>query len=435
MRFFTIKFLGRKPIYYIQVRPNLKLIQKPRMACVETGGFVRMLFFYLFCSRTIERGWEKGDYLIISSSNVGMESARTYRSSTTRTLSFSAKTTLYSLADNKNALGNQDLLGNSDESLETNEENAKTSANESANSTNDAMERLKGNSVTGIDRIRQIAQGTEQSAIERIREKCILHLWELFFGRDRASELAEEYNFESVTYAQPRQLNVMEVTAMEEYSFEETETMDFSAKGCVVTADGREISFNMDVSMSRSFSEYYKIESTDYITMCDPLVINLDDNVVGLSDQKFFFDLNMDGVEEEISTLEKGNAFLSLDKNNDGKINDGSELFGAASGNGFADLAQYDEDGNGWIDEADSIYNKLKIWVKDANGEDMLYTLREKNVGAIYLGSQSTDYTLRSAQTGNINGMIRRSGFFLYEDGAAGSIAHVDMTTGISESA
>jgi len=373
--------------------------------------------------------------LVISSSNVGMESARTYRSSTTRTLSFSAKTTLYSLADNKNALGNQDLLGNSDESLETNEENAKTSANESANSTNDAMERLKGNSVTGIDRIRQIAQGTEQSAIERIREKCILHLWELFFGRDRASELAEEYNFESVTYAQPRQLNVMEVTAMEEYSFEETETMDFSAKGCVVTADGREISFNMDVSMSRSFSEYYKIESTDYITMCDPLVINLDDNVVGLSDQKFFFDLNMDGVEEEISTLEKGNAFLSLDKNNDGKINDGSELFGAASGNGFADLAQYDEDGNGWIDEADSIYNKLKIWVKDANGEDMLYTLREKNVGAIYLGSQSTDYTLRSAQTGNINGMIRRSGFFLYEDGAAGSIAHVDMTTGISESA
>ena len=65
----------------------------------------------------------------------------------------------------------------------------------------------------------------------------------------------------------------------------------------------------------------------------------------------------------------------------------------------------------------------------------MMKTLKEKNVGAIYLGSQETEYTLRSAQSGNINGLIRRSGFFLYEDGVAGSIAHVDMTTGVSESA
>lgn len=371
--------------------------------------------------------------MIINSSNVGMESARTYRSSTTRTLSFSAKTTLYSLADN--ALGNQDLLGkNSEESLEANEENV-AGKSETTNAAGEAMERLQGSKGTGVDRIRQIKMGEEKSAIERIREKCILHLWELFFGKNRAKELAQEYNLEGVTYAQPRQMNTMEITMMEEYSFEETETMDFSTQGTVVTADGREISFNMDVSMSRSFSEHYKIESTDFIAMCDPLVINLDDDVVGLSDQKFFFDLNMDGIEEEVSTLETGNAFLSLDKNNDGKINDGSELFGAASGNGFADLAQYDEDGNGWIDEADSVYDKLKVWVKDASGEDQLYTLKEKNVGAIYLGSQATDYTLRSAQTGNVNGMIRRSGFFLYEDGAAGSIAHVDMAMGISESA
>lgn len=371
--------------------------------------------------------------MIISSSNVGMESARTYRSSTTRTLSFKTKATLYSTADN--ALGNQDLLGkNKEENLEAKDDNA-TGNTETTNSANEAMERMQGSKKTGVDRIRQIEVGEEKSAIERIREKCLLHLWELFFGKNRANELAEAYNFEGVSYAQPRQMNTIEITAMEEYSFEETETMDFSTQGTVLTADGREISFNMDVSMSRSFSEYYKIESTEYLAMCDPLVINLDDDVIGLSDQKFFFDLNMDGVEEEISTLENGNAFLALDKNNDGKINDGSELFGAASGNGFADLAQYDEDKNGWIDEADSVYDKLKIWVKDASGEDVLYTLKEKNVGAIYLGSQETEYTLRSAQSGNINGLIRRSGFFLYEDGVAGSIAHVDMTTGVSESA
>ena len=433
MRFYAKVFLKTADIY-ITSKARLEIYTEATDGMRwEQDVLTDAIFISFFTSRTIKRGWEKGDLLVISSSNVGMESARTYRSSTTRTLSFTTKTTLYSLADN--ALGNQDLLGSDTENLDTKEENAAVAEGDNTNSATDAMERLKSTSSTGIDRIQQIAEGSEESAIERIRQRCILYLWELFFGKDRASKLAEEYNLEGTYYSQPRQMNVMEISAMEEYSFEEIETMDFSTSGTVVTADGREISFNMDVSMSRSFTEYYKVESTDYITMCDPLVINLDDNVVGLSDQKFFFDLNMDGVKEEISTLETGNAFLSLDKNNDGKINDGSELFGAATGNGFADLAQYDEDGNGWIDEADAVYDKLKIWAKNSSGEDVLYTLKEKNVGAIYLGSQSTDYTLRSAETGNINGMTRRSGFFLYEDGAAGSIAHVDMTTGISESA
>ena len=41
-----------------------------------------------------------------------------------------------------------------------------------------------------------------------------------------------------------------------------------------------------------------------------------------------------------------GSGYLALDKNGDGTINDGSELFGTRNGDGFADLAQYDEDGN-----------------------------------------------------------------------------------------
>ena len=90
-----------------------------------------------------------------------------------------------------------------------------------------------------------------------------------------------------------------------------------------------------------------------------------------LSDQTFYFDLDADGEEEEISML-KGSGYLALDKNEDGIINDGSELFGTGNGDGFADLARYDEDGNGWIDENDSIWSKLKIWCKDENGNDVM---------------------------------------------------------------
>ena len=370
--------------------------------------------------------------MIINSSNVGMESARTYRSSTTRKLSVSTNIVSYAFSDKE--LGNQALLGrNSEETLATGEEN--TTAAEK-NETEEAMERLKSTSSSISARLRDISEGTETRSIERIREKCVLYLWQLFFGKDRASRLTEEFNLEEAYIeTQPRELKMMKISATEEVSFEEEESMSFSTTGTVVTADGREISFNMDVGMSRSFAEYYKQESNDIVAMCDPLVINLDDNVVGLSDQKFYFDLDCDGTEEEISTLETGNAFLALDHNQDGKINDGAELFGTKTGNGFTDLAAYDEDGNGWIDEADSVFEKLKVWVKDEDGNDKLYTLKEKGLGAIYLGSQSTDYTLRSASTGQVNGQIRQSGVFLYENGMAGTIAHVDMAVRAYENA
>ena len=54
----------------------------------------------------------------------------------------------------------------------------------------------------------------------------------------------------------------------------------------------------------------------------------MDSNITSISDQKFKFDINADGKEDDISFVGKGSGFLALDKNGDGKINDGSELFG-----------------------------------------------------------------------------------------------------------
>lgn len=165
--------------------------------------------------------------------------------------------------------------------------------------------------------------------------------------------------------------------------------------GSVRTKDGREINFNVNVNMSRRCEEYYKEQlNVAEFTLHDPLVINLDTDVAEVSDQTFYFDLDADGKEEEISVL-NGSGYLALDKNGDGTINDGSELFGTRNGDGFADLAQYDEDGNGWIDENDSIWSKLKIWCKDENGNDVLYKLSDKGVGAICLQNASTDLPCR----------------------------------------
>ena len=215
----------------------------------------------------------------------------------------------------------------------------------------------------------------------------------------------------------------------------EQEDTSFSTVGSVRTKDGREINFNVNVNMSRRCEEYYKEQlSVAEFTLHDPLVINLDTDVAEVSDQTFYFDLDADGKEEEISVL-NGSGYLALDKNGDGTINDGSELFGTRNGDGFTDLAQYDEDGNGWIDENDSIWSKLKIWCKDENGNDVLYKLSDKGVGAICLQNVSTDFTLqgdRKAQDGTTNAnatnaVVRKTGIFLYENGNVGTVQHVDM--------
>lgn len=220
----------------------------------------------------------------------------------------------------------------------------------------------------------------------------------------------------------------------ESWSIEQEDT-SFSTVGTVRTKDGREINFNVNVNMSRRCEEYYREElNVAQFALYDPLVINLDTDATELSDQTFYFDLDADGEEEEISML-KGSGYLALDKNEDGIINDGSELFGTGNGDGFADLARYDEDGNGWIDENDSIWSKLKIWCKDEKGNDVLYKLSDKGVGAICLQNVSTDFTLqgdRTARDGTTeanatNGAIRKTGIFLYENGNVGTVQHVDM--------
>lgn len=207
----------------------------------------------------------------------------------------------------------------------------------------------------------------------------------------------------------------------------EAEDTTFSTAGTVRTADGREINFNVNVGMSREFQQYFREDlQLSTFKMCDPLVINLNSDVAELSDQTFYFDIDADGEMDEISRLGSGSGYLALDKNGDGQINDGSELFGTASGNGFADLAEYDEDGNGWIDENDAIWDKLKIWCKDENGNDVLYKLADKGVGAICLQNVSTDYTLKG-QEGQTKGAIRNTGIFLYENGNVGTVQHVDV--------
>ncbi len=267
--------------------------------------------------------------------------------------------------------------------------------------------------------------------LDTIRKQSINYLLMLLFG-DNGTPLRRLFEENIRQYTPNASMQGFGGSYTEYESCSEQETTSFSTEGTVKTADGREISFTLSMTMSRSFEEAYSKSvkfgnAPNQPRLCDPLVINLNTNSAHVSDQKFYFDLDSDGTLDEISRLSAGSGFLALDKNGDGKINDGSELFGTKSGDGFADLAAYDADGNGWIDENDPIFDKLRIWTKDEKGRDVLCAIGKAGIGAIYLGSEQTDFSLNSAKTNKTNALVRKTGIFLYENGGCGTIQHLDM--------
>lgn len=206
----------------------------------------------------------------------------------------------------------------------------------------------------------------------------------------------------------------------------EHERSEFSANGHIRTADGRALDFKLDLSLCRHYECTRTQSDNGKVVLRDPLVINFDGKAAELVDQRFDFDLDADGRSESLPGLATGSGFLALDRDGDGRIKDGRELFGALSGQGFADLAKLDADGNGWIDEADPAFAQLGVWSRDSGGKDSLRSLKEAGVGALYLGSVDTPFSLKD--DGNrLRGEIRASGVYLREDGGAGSLQQIDL--------
>ena len=181
--------------------------------------------------------------------------------------------------------------------------------------------------------------------------------------------------------------------------------------------------------MSRSFS----FESTETLRLgdaaakTDPLVFNFAGTAAELGSTFFQFDIDANGTLDQIATFSSDSGLLALDKNQDGTVNDGSELFGPKTGNGFQELAAYDDDGNHFIDEADSIYQQLRIWQHHADGSEQLVALGDKNIGAIYLGHVSTPFQLKGAQNLSL-GEVASSSFYLGETGEVGSVQQINFT-------
>jgi len=207
----------------------------------------------------------------------------------------------------------------------------------------------------------------------------------------------------------------------------EEETTRFTARGTIVTIEGRRIDFDLQLAMQRQHIETsaVSIRAGD-ARLVDPLVINFDGTAAQLTNLQFDFDLDADGKKEAMPFVGSGKGFLVLDRNHDGQVNNGAELFGPATGNGFAELAALDDDHNGWLDEADPLYSQLRIWTKDTADSEHLWSLADKGIGALLLTGTASPFSLKDP-TNELLGAIRETSIFVREDGTVGTVQELDI--------
>ncbi|MBK1717766.1 hypothetical protein CKO27_08955 [Thiocystis violacea] len=155
----------------------------------------------------------------------------------------------------------------------------------------------------------------------------------------------------------------------------------------------------------------------------DPLVLDLGGGGIATTgiEAGVIFDLNGDGRSERMSTVSGDSWFLALDWNDNGRIDDGRELFGDQNGaaHGFAELARHDSNGDNRIDEGDEVFARLRLVQVGAEGSQVSQSLAEANVTAIELGHQNVRKAL------DLYDQVAQSGRFTRADGTQGEAADV----------
>ncbi|WP_019503385.1 hypothetical protein [Pleurocapsa sp. PCC 7319] len=157
----------------------------------------------------------------------------------------------------------------------------------------------------------------------------------------------------------------------------------------------------------------------------DPLILDLDGNGVELTstnDLTVRFDIDGDGFREATGWVKPQDGFLVLDRNNDGHINDISELFGNQNTSGFDELKELDSNNDGQITADDANFAQLQIWRDlDQNGYSSpqeLFTLEDYDIVKI-------DATGNAVSISNNGNLINEIASFEFADGTQHQVANV----------
>jgi hypothetical protein len=171
------------------------------------------------------------------------------------------------------------------------------------------------------------------------------------------------------------------------------------------------------------------LDALNFIQRRDPLTLDLDgDGIETVSaNSGITFDFDGDGLKTGTGWVKGDDGFLVLDRNGNGTIDNGSELFGVdtvksngqKATDGFDALRDLDSNGDGVFDAQDAAFSDVRVW-QDLNQDGIaqsseLKSLADHHISAINLGSSRTN------QNSNGN-LISAVGSFVRDDGQEGTV-------------
>ncbi len=260
---------------------------------------------------------------------------------------------------------------------------------------------------TAADLEKQIQKNKEASVDYQIIKRMIAA-----DPRDSTGNRDKSFEAKNAAVNKEDQLDSISISA----EAEQTSRTSFSVENTGVgQAVNSVINRREQASLSVSMSSETGAEN---VQKKDPLALDLNGNGLQTTgvEKGVLFDVDGDGSKEQTSIITGGDAFLAYDKNGNGVIDNGKELFGDSNGyqHGFAELASYDDNQDGKIDASDSIFNQLKLLTYNQNGEQELVALNKTNIASINVNYSDHNQSINQYDT------IAQLGQFEYKNGQKG---------------
>ena len=186
--------------------------------------------------------------------------------------------------------------------------------------------------------------------------------------------------------------------------------------------NGQHLSLDYSFYIASKKIQYNSFETTA-AALKDPLIVQFGNQSIGEISGQESFDINQDNKMDNLPVFSGDVGYLVYDKNGNNKADNGSELFGPTSGNGFNELAQLDENNNGFLDKEDSAYQQLYIWQPD---NSTWLSLADAGIEAISTQAIATPYTFYD-KNDEVQAQLRNSSFAISESGRGFGVHQVDV--------
>lgn len=188
----------------------------------------------------------------------------------------------------------------------------------------------------------------------------------------------------------------------------------------------QELSLNYNFALSSERTSYSKVEMSA-AALKDPLIVQFGSQGLGNIEGQKSFAINQDDILDDLPIFSGDVGYLVYDKNDNQKADNGSELFGPQTGQGFIELAQLDTNKNSFIDAKDAQFDRLYLWQPSDNEQTGQWmSLKEANIQAISLSAISTPFDFYDQQ-GQVQAQLRQSSFAISEDGYGRGVHQVDV--------